>query len=411
MQRSSVSGQVRSSFSGHIAGAPVFHGNQEAAQHLWRAFQAAEQVNLWEGDDARWHMHLFHSYTARTHPALVRFLFRSLSSEQIVLDPFVGSGTTLVEAALRGARGMGMDVNGVAVRLARWKATPLSSAQQQELMKASEHVVEGSRVRVQKKIRPRKQWDDRRYYEPHVYLELCGLREEIEQLREGAPAVREGLLLMFSSLVVKASRQRSDSQQEQVTRVLRRGQITEWFWQRAQEVVHWQRVYRAHVPVSTPAPRVLQNDARGAWAASLGERVDVVFTSPPYVGVYDYASHQERRSAWLQEPLALAWAQEMASRRACQHETAETPWARHCEDTQQWMRQVTHALRPHGIAYVLVGDGVFARRIVAGDTPVVDAAQQQGLSYVGGCSVPRAPVRGGGATKYQEHLLLFRAGA
>ena len=80
--------------------------------------------------------HLFHSFAGRTHPLLVRQLMseRALPKGAVVLDPFVGSGTVLVEATLSGLRGVGCDVNPLAVRLARFKATPLPPTMQRSLV-------------------------------------------------------------------------------------------------------------------------------------------------------------------------------------------------------------------------------------------------------------------------------------
>src|SRR6478609_6891238 len=74
--------------------------------------------------DARELTHGFHSYPARFHPLLCRrLLAESARAGSVVLDPFVGSGTTLVEAAVRGAFGRGVDANPLAVSLAGLKAT------------------------------------------------------------------------------------------------------------------------------------------------------------------------------------------------------------------------------------------------------------------------------------------------
>src|SRR3954447_20853605 len=74
--------------------------------------------------DARELTHGFHTYPARFHPLLCRRLLAETARPgTVVLDPFVGSGTSLVETALRGASGHGVDANPLAVDLAALKAT------------------------------------------------------------------------------------------------------------------------------------------------------------------------------------------------------------------------------------------------------------------------------------------------
>ena len=57
--------------------------------------------------------HPFHSYPARLHPATARMLVELIAERSrpsaLVVDPFCGSGTTLVEARAAGLRAVGTD--------------------------------------------------------------------------------------------------------------------------------------------------------------------------------------------------------------------------------------------------------------------------------------------------------------
>lgn len=71
--------------------------------------------------------HAFYKYPARFAPTFAREVIRSFSSEgEVVLDPFCGGGTTLLEAMSMGRRAAGMDVSTLATFIARAKTTPLS---------------------------------------------------------------------------------------------------------------------------------------------------------------------------------------------------------------------------------------------------------------------------------------------
>ena len=71
--------------------------------------------------------HDFYKYPARFSPDFVRF-FLDLCTEpgDYVLDPFMGGGTTIVEAAASGRHAIGSDVNSLATFVTRVKTTPLS---------------------------------------------------------------------------------------------------------------------------------------------------------------------------------------------------------------------------------------------------------------------------------------------
>ena len=48
---------------------------------------------------------------------------------EVVLDPFCGCGTTLVEAKLHNRKAIGVDLNPIAVLMSKAKTTPLISSQ------------------------------------------------------------------------------------------------------------------------------------------------------------------------------------------------------------------------------------------------------------------------------------------
>jgi hypothetical protein len=73
------------------------------------------------------HVHSLHPYLGKFIPQLVEvFLHRHFEPGDCVYDPFVGSGTTLVEANAFGAAGVGCDISVFNCLLARVKTTQYS---------------------------------------------------------------------------------------------------------------------------------------------------------------------------------------------------------------------------------------------------------------------------------------------
>src|SRR5919197_5396296 len=70
--------------------------------------------------------HSYHTYPAKFIPQLAARLIKENSNiEDLICDPFMGSGTTLVEAIVRDRRAYGTDVNPVAVLITKAKTTPI----------------------------------------------------------------------------------------------------------------------------------------------------------------------------------------------------------------------------------------------------------------------------------------------
>lgn len=78
-------------------------------------------------DYVRGFTHNFYRYPARFAPGFARAAIEAFTDEDdTVLDPFVGGGTSVVEALAAGRRAIGADLNSLAVFVSRAKTTPLS---------------------------------------------------------------------------------------------------------------------------------------------------------------------------------------------------------------------------------------------------------------------------------------------
>jgi DNA modification methylase len=101
------------------------------AQTVQGGFEKTWQARLENGDsreaarsgrkkDPKYVTHGIHPYKGKFYPQLAKALMNRCGAEpgQIVLDPFCGSGTVLLEASLGGLNSVGFDVNPVAVATA-----------------------------------------------------------------------------------------------------------------------------------------------------------------------------------------------------------------------------------------------------------------------------------------------------
>ena len=87
---------------------------------LCEALVAALRAPADDGDDTAESLtHPFHSYPARVHPATARNSLDVVRADAPprapLVDPFCGTGTTLVEARAAGVREIGSDLNPLAI--------------------------------------------------------------------------------------------------------------------------------------------------------------------------------------------------------------------------------------------------------------------------------------------------------
>ncbi|MBO4966008.1 MAG: DNA methyltransferase, partial [Muribaculaceae bacterium] len=79
-----------------------------------------------ENADTKEYTHCYHSYPAMMIPQVARKLLVDYAPEgelSLVLDPYAGSGTTLVESSILGVESIGTDLNPLARFMTKVKNT------------------------------------------------------------------------------------------------------------------------------------------------------------------------------------------------------------------------------------------------------------------------------------------------
>jgi len=86
--------------------------------------------------------HNFYRYPARFSPAFASTAIELFSNPgDIVLDPYVGGGTTIVEAIVAGRRAIGADLNSLSIFLTKVKTTKLNSSEKKSLSSLAEQII------------------------------------------------------------------------------------------------------------------------------------------------------------------------------------------------------------------------------------------------------------------------------
>ena len=76
--------------------------------------------------DTSYITHGYYTYPAKFIPQLASRIISEYSNKgDIIIDPFMGSGTTIVEALVNNRIGIGTDINEIAVLVSKVKTTPI----------------------------------------------------------------------------------------------------------------------------------------------------------------------------------------------------------------------------------------------------------------------------------------------
>jgi DNA modification methylase len=232
--------------------------------------------------------HAVHPYPAKFIPQIPRSLIEALhpGDDTAVFDPFCGSGTTLVEAAAAGVPTVGIDVHPLACLISKVKVTPLGSS----LENAARAVLDRVAVAPLPDFPRVDHW-----FATPVQEALAGIVASID--RESRVDVRDALRVAFSRIVVRVSRQESDTRYAAIAKNVTKDDVYEQFLRAAKTI--GEAISTTWKDGDRPCVRIVNKNILSATAADVGRRVSLVVTSPPYPNAYEYWLYHKYRMYWL----------------------------------------------------------------------------------------------------------------
>ena len=255
---------------------------------------------LFISHDQRALTHGIHKYPAKFFPELPRWLIEKYSKKgDTVLDPFMGSGTTNIEASLLNRNSIGIDVDPFSRFLARIKTTPLLEG---ELTSAWHSI----RERVETYLEPthfdgvpkfpyRDNW-----FKSHALKELAHIKIVIEKT-DTTRNIKNFFLVCFSSIIRQVSEADNNCTRTVIRKKLGKkvlaGDAINLFLKRAKIQVENMRAFATLKPAGKVF--ILDNsDARNMGILE-NESIDLALTSPPYLNAVDYPRTHQLEIYWL----------------------------------------------------------------------------------------------------------------
>lgn len=257
--------------------------------------------------------HWFYPYKGKFHPQMVRALANiiGMRPNEVLLDPFCGSGTTMVEGALLGLRTIGFDISPLCALIGKVKTN------------AVHHLPQLERAAARAKPSP----DD-----DNAEIAAASLSRALKN-----PAAAFELLARLISLSDKVRRRRDFGEQLRINRAKMLASI---------------RLMKEGMIETGIAP--LPADIRTADARVLplaDDSVDGIITSPPYSIALNYVANDAHALRFLGRDTDV-FASEFIGVRG----SGARRVALYDEDMRAAYSEIARVLRPGRLAAVILGD-------------------------------------------------------
>lgn len=271
----------------------------------------------WEfkNSDTQYLSHNIHRYSGKFIPQIAHSTIELLTSPgDVVLDPYLGSGTTALEAMLLGRKCIGVDLNPLAILISQVKNTVLSkeklSVFQQKLLSSIAHledgqlsimtlsddVYKGKLQKPEESDRYHTEWN-KKWYQDHVLKQLIMIYDIIDQIPE--IELQRIAKVAFSDILRKSSNASSRYpnvmfDKNHKTKALPLKSFTDSFNDVINKLINLSTAlgnslyYPGRIILGNNTKLLLDNDS-----------VDAIVTHPPYIAAVPYAEYGCLSLDWL----------------------------------------------------------------------------------------------------------------
>jgi len=246
--------------------------------------------------------HGLHRYPAKFFPELPRWLIRRFSKEdEIVLDPFSGSGTTNVEALLNSRHSVGIDVDPFSRYLSKVKTTPLKINQLKETQEILlEKIMDFNPAKIKEKDIPEFPYRDN-WFNREITLELYHIKKSIDEICVDSK-IKDFFRICFSSIIRAVS-----NADNNCTRTVIRKKLNKIVYP-SEALTRFAETILTNVPKIIDFSKFCPKNIRTEFPDDQDARkfsypdnyFDLALTSPPYANAVDYPRTHQLEIYWLE---------------------------------------------------------------------------------------------------------------
>lgn len=239
-----------------------------------------------------------HPYPAKFIPQIPRHFIEQFSEiGDTVYEPFLGSGTTAVEANILGRNAIGNDVNELAVLISKVKTTPISAKKLLSLDSLLNKIYNCIDLFYSGKnngiIKPDIVNLDM-WFVDFVINELVIIKQEVDKLDD--KNLIDFCLVALSGIIINVSRQDSDTRYVRVPKTINHFDTFEKF---SKQLSKLRKIMNASSKLIENGKSVFKVADTRTENIFKENSADLAVTSPPYPNAYDYHLYHKYRLFWL----------------------------------------------------------------------------------------------------------------
>ena len=368
-----------------------------------------------ENEDTQYASHNIHRYSGKFIPQIARSAIQLLSDPgDIILDPYLGSGTTALEAILLDRKCIGIDINPLAILISKVKTTVLPvdllkdfQARLIESLRCFDNgqltisfydnLYKGTLSSPEDSKRYTDDWN-KKWYQDHVLRQLIMIYDVIEGIPE--EELRNIAIVAFSDILRKSSNASSKYpnvmyDKNHSVKPLPLKSFISSFTEIINKLIDLSlRVGNTHCNCQI----ILENNTNLSMES---EYADAIVTHPPYIAAVPYAEYGSLSLEWLQYS-----SKELDSKLTGGKRHSKDVTSRFENDYRKMISEAYRVLKLGKYAFFMVGNPTQNGQIVDLHEMTVRLAEEQGFKHL--CTAARNGMNRRGNKMGSESLIFLQ---
>ena len=250
--------------------------------------------------------HGFHKYPAKFIPQVPKWAidkYLAGQNEKLVLDPFCGSGTTLVEGILAGHNVIGIDIDPLSALISKVKTTPVDIHELNEVCNWLKRCI---KQKKKGKFKPECETIEH-WFRNDAINKLSLIRTLINQIPDKFGInrkirdIQDLLIICFSAIIRRVSNADNESQKTYVshTKIKVPEETINIFLKQLDLFKERISIFSQMVNSKLISSIICSSSAERLKEKLKDMKIDLAVTSPPYIKAIDYIYNQMAELFWI----------------------------------------------------------------------------------------------------------------